>query len=84
MSLSDSEGYDLADHSWTEVGASGRKRRRGRMGAAGRQQQDRLREIPGALGLLSGAHDRRNQSQHQQQPQDRYPKIVSRRTDFAN
>ena len=32
--MSDSEGYDLADHSWTEVGEGGRKRRRGKTGAA--------------------------------------------------
>ena len=80
--MSDSEGYDLGDHSWTEV-SGGRGRRRGRGGGERQKQQERLRGIPGALGLLSGAKDRRNQ-QHQQQSnlQDKYPKIVSKRAGF--
>ena len=72
--------WPTGDHSWTEV-SGGRGRRRGR--TERQQQQERLRRIPGALGLLSGAQDRRNQ-QHQQQSnlQDKYPKIVSRRAGF--
>ena len=64
MDSSDSEGYDLAGHSWTEVTrGGGRGRRRGRAGGAAGGQQDRLMEMPGALGLVTGARGRQAQQQ---------------------
>ena len=90
MEQSDSEGYDLADHSWSEVTrGGGRGRRRGRAGSAAGGQQARLMEMPGALGLITG--DRARQAHQQQQTSNtnnrepqRYPKAVSARAGFRH
>ena len=79
--MSDSDGYDFGDISWSEVA-------RGRRGTTrpARNQQERLRNMPGALGMLAGGQERRAQQQQQQhrygRDQERYPKAVTRRAGF--
>ena len=81
--MSDSEGYNLGDLSWSEVTRTGRGRR-GR-GGAGLGQQQRLGQMPGALGLLAGGEGRQALQQQQQQRtrnQEQYPKVITRRAGF--